>query len=203
MTVVEKYIGSLDLLSQLYKASTLDLVRRFSAKKLQEDKYLLPPDKLPWCTIVDLGQEYPLISGTGTLHVKVRLEPRALSSPVEIGVGFLVQRSDREYVCLGCVVTGRDKVVKCRTRIYSVPYDLWDFPKIVEIPTVVVVGPEVYSNQEEILVGVDLECINMLAPDIIAKLHSVKVRSLYVITDLVSIIGKVKICVDTDTLCYM
>jgi len=197
-------VGSLNLLEQLYKASTLDLVRRFSAKKLQEDRYLLPPDKLPWVSAIDLGSEYAIVSGTGTLCIRsVEVVPKELSSPVEIGLGFLIPRSDREYVCVGAIVTGRSKIVKCRTRIFSVPFDLWDFPKVVEVPSVIVVGPEICSSQGPFSVRVDLECVSLLAPDIVPRLSSVKVRHLFVITDLVSIVGKVKIRVDLNSVCYM
>ncbi len=52
-------VTSLDELEALFRASSVELGRRFGARRVG-DKYLLPIQAVPWFTLVDLGREYPV-----------------------------------------------------------------------------------------------------------------------------------------------
>ncbi len=197
----EKILGSIDQLSRLYRASTIELVRNLSAKKLPDGRYLVPVENLPWCTLFDLGSELPLLREGRRLCVKVEVEPRRIPAAVEIGIGFLVKTGDLEYYCLGALVTGRRSLTGCRLRVFSQPFDLWDFPKIIAIPEVKAVCEEKDVENETIIdVKAPIECANILG---LSNISNRTVRYLIVMTDLVAVIGNVKVRLYRDTLTYV
>jgi len=197
----EKTLGSIDQLSRLYRASTIELVRGLSARKLQDGRYLVPVENLPWCTVFDLGTEVPLVREGRRLCVKVGIEPQRIPAAVEIGVGFLIKTSDSEYYCLGALITGRRALAKCRFRTFSQPFDLWDFPKIIAIPEVKAICEEKYADESSIInVEVPVECLSVLG---LTNMVSRSTRYLVAMTDLVAVMGNVKIRLYRDTLSYV
>ncbi len=193
---MELTLGSIEELSSLYKASTIELIRRFSAKKLHEDRYLVPPEKIPWYTVIDLGEEKPLVSESGFLYAEgISIEPLSLPPHIDIAVGFLVKRSDLEYLCLGVLITGRSKRALCYSRVYTQPFDLWDFPRNIQVPTITFIGYE-SSTSDSLLVSVPVECIRDHFPELMPELNHLRTRFLIVLTDFVSLVGKVKIKIE-------
>jgi len=197
----EKTLGSIDQLSRLYRASTIELVRNLSAKKLQDGRYLIPVESLPWCTVFDLGMELPLCREGRRLCVKVSIEPQKFPAAVEIAIGFLVKLGDLDYYCLGSLVTGRRTLTSCRLRMFSQPFDLWDFPKTIAVPEIKVVCEEKNVENEPIIdVKVPVECVNVLG---LSNMLNMSTRYLVAITDLVAVMGNVKIRLYRDTLTYV
>ena len=199
---MELTLGSIEELSNLYRASTIELIRRFSAKKLQEDRYLIPPEKIPWYTVVDLGEERPLLCESGVLYVEsISIEPAKLPSHIDLAVGFLVRRSDLEYLCLGALVTGRTRVALCHSRTYTQPFDLWDFPRNIQVPTLIFIGRET-SRTERLRVTVPLDCVREHFPELLSELTRARTRYLIILTDFVSLVGKVKIKIEDLSVGY-
>jgi len=52
-------IVSIEDLEALYRASSVELVRRFGARRVGEG-YALPIQGVPWFTLIDLGRDYEL-----------------------------------------------------------------------------------------------------------------------------------------------
>ncbi len=197
--VEEKQLGSIEALTRLYKASTIDLVRHLSARKLPDGRYLIPIEHVPWCSIFNLDREYSIVLDNKPLSIYIEIEPSRLPTPVEICIGFLVKSSDFEHYCLGVLVTGRRVLSKCRFRIFQIPYDLWDFPKIIAIPEVKAICREVMAHEGNIRVEIPVDCIKDLNYDILISRTTSQVIA---VTDLVSIIGNVKIRLFKDTISY-
>lgn len=110
---------SLDELEALFRASSVELGRRFGGARRVGDKYLLPIQAVPWFTLVDLGREYP-ISG---LTIRGVVVEGPVDKPwFDLVLGFLVG----DYV-IGVSVVGR-RAVGCRSRPLNPPLDLWDLP---------------------------------------------------------------------------
>ncbi len=190
---MELTLGSIEELTNLYKASTIELIRRFSARRTQEDKYLIPPERIPWYTTVDLGEEKPLMTESGVLYFEsISLEPSRLPPHIDIAVGFLVRTSDLEYLCLGVLITGRSRRLVCHSRIYTHPYDLWDFPRNIQVPTIMFVGHEV-AETENVRVQVPVDCVRDHFQSILPLLNRLTTRHIIILTDFVSLVGKVKI----------
>jgi len=197
----ERTLGSIDQLSRLYRASTIELVRNLSARKLQDGRYLIPVEALPWCVVFDLGTELPLCREGKALCVKVGIEPQKLPAAVEIAIGFLVKMGDLEYYCLGSLVTGRRALTSCRLRTFSQPFDLWDFPKMIAIPEIKVVCEEKNVEKEPMIdVKVPIECVRVLD---LSRILNMSTRQLIAITDLVAVMNNVKIRLYRDTLTYV
>ncbi len=199
--IEEKVLGSLEDLTRLYKASTMDLVRHLQARKLPDGRYLIPIENVPWCTIFKLDREYLLKSGDRLLKFSISIEPRKIPTPVEICVGFLIKVSDFEYYCVGSLITGRKSLARCRFRIFQIPYDLWDFPKVIAIPELKAICTELSIDEhiDVIDVVVPHECILDLG---YGHLLDKTTSSVIAITDLVAVMGNVKLKFYKDSVKY-
>ena len=165
---------SLDELEALFKASSVELGRRFGARRVG-DKYLLPIQAVTWFTIIDIGREYA-ING---LVVRNAVVDGPLDRPwFDLVLGFLVG----DYV-LGVSVVGR-RTVGCRSRPLNPPLDLWDLPKGLEFPRPVAVTREVSGRVVDVSVPAD--CLAALGLGV-----GQSTRFLLAYTGLVSVGGRV------------
>lgn len=141
---------SLEDLEALFRASSVELGRRFGARRVG-DQYLLPIQAVPWFTLVDLGREYPINGLT--------IRGIAIDGPVEkpwfnLVLGFLTS----DYV-LGVSVVGR-RAMDCRSFPLNPPLDLWDLPKGLAFPRLTAVVREV--NDRVVDVSIPLDCLRAL-----------------------------------------
>ncbi|WP_460172670.1 hypothetical protein [Vulcanisaeta sp. JCM 14467] len=165
---------SLDELEALFRASSVDLGRRFGARRVG-DKYLLPIQAVPWFTLVDLGREYP-ING---LTVRGVVIDGPIDKPwFDLVLGFLVG----DYV-VGVSVVGR-RALGCRSRPLNPPLDLWDLPRGLDFPRPIAITRDVAGGVVD--VSAPLDC---LASFDVAPNQSV--RFLLVYTGLVSVGGRI------------
>ncbi len=124
---------SLDELEALFRASSVELGRRFGARRVG-DKYLLPTHAVPWFTLVDLGREYPI---NGFMIRGVGVEGPIDRPWFDLVLGFLTG----DYV-VGVSVVGR-RTIGCRSRPLNPPLDLWDLPRGLDFPRPIAVTREV------------------------------------------------------------
>lgn len=112
---------SLEDLEALFKASSVELGRRFGGARRVGDQYLLPIQAVPWFTLIDLGREYP-ING---LVIKGVVIDGPLNKPwFSVVLGLLAG----DYVLGGVSVVGR-RAMGCRSFPLNPPLDLWDLPR--------------------------------------------------------------------------
>ena len=161
---------SLEDLEALFRASSVELGRRFGARRVG-DQYLLPIQAVPWFTLIDLGREYPINGLT--------IRGIAIDGPVDkpwfnLVLGFLTG----DYV-LGVSVVGR-RAMGCRSFPLNPPLDLWDLPKGLAFPRLTAVVREV--NDKVIDVSAPLDCLGALGLN-----TSQSTRFLLVYTGLVSV----------------
>ncbi len=143
-------VTSLDDLEALFRASSVDLGRRFGARRVG-DKYLLPIQAVPWFTLIDLGREYAI----GGLTVRgVAIDGPVEKPWFEVVLGFLVG----DYV-LGVSVVGR-RAIGCRSRPLNPPLDLWDLPSGLDFPRPIAVTREVRGGVVD--VSAPMECLRAL-----------------------------------------
>ncbi|MGC9180539.1 MAG: hypothetical protein ACP5GZ_10115 [Vulcanisaeta sp.] len=164
---------SLDELEALFRASSVELGRRFGARRVG-DKYLLPIQAVPWFTLVDLGHEYPV---NGLVVRGVMIEGPVDKPWFDLVLGFLVG----DYV-VGVSVVGR-RAVGCRSRPLNPPLDLWDLPRGLEFPRLVAVTREVTGGVVDVSVPMDCLVRLGLSP-------GQSTRFLLVYTGLVSVGGR-------------
>jgi hypothetical protein len=166
-------VMSLEDLEALFRSSTVDLIRRFGARRVG-DKYLIPVQGVPWFTLVDLGRDY-LINGLVVRGVSVTAP---LDRPwFNLILGFLVG----DYV-LGVSLVGR-KTLPCRSVPLDPPLDLWDLPRgsmVFSRPLAVV--REVSTSVLD--VSVPWDCLGDLGVSVDASLTT---RYLLVYSNLVSV----------------
>ncbi|ADN50042.1 hypothetical protein Vdis_0647 [Vulcanisaeta distributa DSM 14429] len=165
---------SLDELEALFRASSVELGRRFGARRVG-DKYLLPIQAVPWFTLIDLGREYPI----GGLIIRGVVVDGPVDKPwLDIVLGFLVG----DYV-VGVSVVGR-RAVGCRSRPLNPPLDLWDLPRGLDFPRPVAVTRDVSGNVVD--VSAPMDCLAGLGVS-----PGSSTRFLLVYVGLVSVGGRV------------
>ena len=191
-------IGSLSTLVSLYKASTIDLVKNFRAKKIN-DKYLIDIKYVPWLTIYELGKEYSVIQDDKVLTIKnIKLSVEKLPAGVEIVMGCLTNINNELYI-LGTLLTYRKSTFKCIIKPLTNPPDLWDFPRIIQIPKIqLVLNDHGFRNYIDIKIPVD--CIKYTS--LIERIYSLKTKYLCFLVNLVSAIEKIEINLSNFEICY-
>ena len=168
-------IVSIEDLEALYRASSVELVRRFGARRVGEG-YALPIQGVPWFTLIDLGRDYEL----GGLVVRgVSLVNAPIKPWFGVVLGFLVG----DFV-LGVSFVGR-RAVGCRSFPLNPPLDLWDLPRGVVFPRPLAVVSEVSSLPFD--VSVPWGCLDVLG----VSVGGARTRYLLVYSNLVSVGGRV------------
>ena len=191
-------IGSLNTLVSLYKASTIDLIRNFKAKKI-DDKYLIDVKYIPWLTIYEFDQEYPVIQENRVLTIKnIKLSIEKIPAGIELIIGCLVN-IDNEFYVLGTLLTYRKSTFKCIIKPLTNPPDLWDFPKIIQIPKIqLVLNDQEFKNC--INIRIPIECIQHTS--LIERLYLLKTKYLCFIVNLISAIEKIEVNLSNIEICY-
>ncbi|GGP20926.1 hypothetical protein GCM10007981_10970 [Thermocladium modestius] len=180
-------IGNLQMLVKMYSAAQLDLVRMFKAVK-KGNSYEVPLENLPWATVIDLGQQYRLISDGKPLTL-TNASLTKMPHGTELIVGFLASDGNIYGSSIG---VGRP-MFKCRRTPLERPLDLWDAPGNISMP-------QVQAIVEDLAYA---ESINVSAPVKCVEDPNLETRKLVVYSWLVSILDKATIDLTKSELTYI
>ncbi len=158
----------------LFKASTLDLIRRFNARRIN-DKYLIPIERTPWIVIYDIGEEVEISS---VIVSGIRIEPPIDKPWAFILLAFLDRPRGMAY---GVLIVGRAEL-GCRCIDLNPPLDLWELPRNVEFERLRAIAVE-SRYRGEASIRPPLECLSSLGIDV----RGVKARHIVAYSNLISL----------------
>ncbi len=191
-------IGSTDRLIELFRAKPEDLVSKFGARRLDDGRYMMPIDRVPWMTIVRLTKEYPLVLNNLVLSVNnVKLSQTDIPVNAEIVMGFLVPEGEDRFLILGHIVTSRNVMFRCREGIVRTPIDLQGVPSLILTPSVAYVCSEVRAKSE-MSIRVPAECLKMLNVDV----HNMRTSCLAMCINLVSMLDWIEVDLSNAEITY-
>ena len=111
-------VGNLELLEQLMKSSTIDLVRRFNAKKLtigNVEVYCLDVHHIPWITTIKLGSDVDILNTKILVDISFKDgDFKKVPIGVELTIGYLLQVRENLYNIVGITLVNRKPMFQLR-----------------------------------------------------------------------------------------